>query len=345
MQPVNNSKQPAVSIILPTYNRARFLPGAFASICSQSFQDWELIVVDDGSTDNTRDLVSDALRSVCQRTQYIAQPNQGPVSARKTGLKNAMAKHIAFFDSDDIWLPHHLQDCVVALQAHPEVDWVFGSCRVLDHSTESVLTPSTFYEAGKPRPFLKLRTRTAGQLRIIDDPKTLCCAILHGLGAGLQNSVIRRDVLGLFLDISDKAIVGEDQILLIRAISSGYRFAYLDQVHVDYKVHAGNSSAAANNSPLEKHIAIRETVIGGLEELRRSIALNRSQRRALDRRLSQEYFWKLGYSLLWQNGRRAEALRVFQRGLALYPWDVYFWKTYLLAMGRSFLAAPAQSRT
>src|SRR5262245_27498581 len=113
--PAHLRTPPAVTIILPTYNRARFLPQAFASIREQTFTDWELIVVDDGSTDNSGDLVALLSADLGPRVRYIRQDNRGPNAARVTGLRAAAGAYVAFFDSDDAWLPHHLQDCVDAL--------------------------------------------------------------------------------------------------------------------------------------------------------------------------------------------------------------------------------------
>ena len=75
---------PRVSIILPTFNRARFLPEAFASIRRQHFLDWELIVVDDGSTDETDAVVRQSLHDVTQPVKYVKQENQGAYGARNT---------------------------------------------------------------------------------------------------------------------------------------------------------------------------------------------------------------------------------------------------------------------
>src|SRR5262245_20654457 len=104
--------QPArVSIILPTYNRAPFLPQALASIRSQQYTDWELIVVDDGSRDDTPLVVARLFADTPQPTRYVRQENQGAYAARNTGLGVAQGEYVAFFDSDDLWLPHHLRNC------------------------------------------------------------------------------------------------------------------------------------------------------------------------------------------------------------------------------------------
>src|SRR5262249_36572306 len=129
-----------------------------------------------------------------QPVRYVAQENRGAYGARNTGLDHARGRYVAFYDSDDVWLPGHLADCATSLDSNPDVDWVYGACRVVEYETGRVLAPSTFYGGGRPRPFLRLRTRPVGDLRIIDDPGADRAMMLHGLFCGLQNSVIRRRV-------------------------------------------------------------------------------------------------------------------------------------------------------
>lgn len=185
---------PTVSIILPTYNREKFLPEAFAAIAAQEWTDWELIVVDDGSTDNTRELVPELTNEFEQSVQCIYQDNQGAYGARNTGLDHASGKYIAFYDSDDLWLPHHLKDCVEALEANPDVDWVFGACQIVNSDSNEVVADSTFEIGGKLRPFRKLATQDFGRLKVIADDQQLKTILSHGLFAGLQNSLIRESI-------------------------------------------------------------------------------------------------------------------------------------------------------
>lgn len=111
---------PEVSIILPTYNRADSLPRAIASVVEQRFRDWELIVVDDGSTDNTAAVVE----GVDPRVRYVRQTNGGCYAARNTGLKASSGRLITFLDSDDEWLPHYLELTVGFLRASPADQFV-----------------------------------------------------------------------------------------------------------------------------------------------------------------------------------------------------------------------------
>ena len=109
------STRPRVSIVLPTYNRRDTLPRAIESVRRQSFEDWELVVVDDGSTDGTRDLLDGADAGI----RLIVQENQGVAGARNTGLAAASGSLVAFLDSDDEWPRHHLALATAFFDAHP----------------------------------------------------------------------------------------------------------------------------------------------------------------------------------------------------------------------------------
>jgi glycosyltransferase involved in cell wall biosynthesis len=96
---------PTVSVIIPTYNRAVMVKKAIQSVLEQTYTNYEIIVVDDGSTDQTRELVT----SLSDKVVYVYQPNSGRSSARNHGIRLARGKYIAFLDSDDLFLPTKLQ--------------------------------------------------------------------------------------------------------------------------------------------------------------------------------------------------------------------------------------------
>jgi glycosyltransferase involved in cell wall biosynthesis len=324
-----------ITIILPTYNRAKFLPEALAAIAGQQWTDWELIVVDDGSTDGTRELVQELTRGWSQPVRYIYQENQGAYGARNSGLDHAKGKYIAFYDSDDLWLPHHLQDCVDALDANSDVDWVYGACRIVDLTTGKEISPSTFYVEGHARPFLGLAARFRGAVRIIDDSQAACCQILHGLYCGLQNSVIRTHVFQSYRFDTALRNEGEDQVVVIWALSNGFKFAFIDNVHVVYNVHESNSSSASLSLPVEKKRRVHEALIAGFERLKTIAPLSTAERLALAKRLGEEHFWHLGYATHWMHGNKKAALASFRRGIAAWPWDWRFYKTYSISAIRT----------
>lgn len=110
-------RNPLVSVVIPTYNRAWILSEAIDSVLDQDFKDFELIVVDDGSTDATQDLLS----KYGHRIRIIEKENGGVSSARNRGILSAKGKLIAFLDSDDVWLPRKLTHQVNLFREDPHI--------------------------------------------------------------------------------------------------------------------------------------------------------------------------------------------------------------------------------
>ena len=110
-------KPPLVSVIIPTYNRADWLTEAIDSVLAQSYPSCELIIVDDGSTDRTRELIA----GYKQPLHYLYQPNQGVSSARNLGIRSATGQYIALLDSDDLWLPQKVEQQVAIMEQCPEL--------------------------------------------------------------------------------------------------------------------------------------------------------------------------------------------------------------------------------
>jgi glycosyltransferase involved in cell wall biosynthesis len=322
-----------ISIVLPTFNRSPFLPAAFASVGAQTHVAWDLIVVDDGSTDDTPAVLERLCAGFDHPVTVVRQANAGAYAARNTGLDHARGDAVAFFDSDDLWLPHHLERCASALARHPDLDWVFGACRMEDMETGRVTEPSTFYVAGRPRPFLSLRHRDDGPLKIIEDDRTTQMQIRHGLYCGLQNSVIRRRVFEGRRFWPDYLVV-EDEMFVIRFLAEGGRFAYYDDPHVIYRVHGGNSSGSAVGGDPLRNIRIFAEMVRALERVDRDAALPPSARRDLRRRLAHERFWGLGYSGYWQSGDGARARASYRQALREWPWSPRMWKTFAASLLR-----------
>lgn len=332
---MGQAERPRVSIVLPTFNRSRFLPDAFRSISSQSLTSWELLVVDDGSTDDTKTVVERLSASLPQRVTYHYQPNAGAYGARNTGVDLAVGDYVAFYDSDDIWLPHHLLTCATALDENADVDWVYSSSELVNLESGQLLDPHCFYlRNGQPRPFMRLVHDVRGSLRVITDKAAIQCQIESGLYCGLQNSVLRRRVFDRFRFVAEPRNEAEDQVFPIRAMAAGFRLAYFDDVHVRYHVHTENSSAAGKDIGLQKLRRVWEPLIDGYRRLEDEIALTSSERRALKRRIARDLFWQLGYTGYWASGDRRSAIDTYARALRVWPWNLAQWKTLVIALCR-----------
>src|ERR1051325_8453881 len=117
------SQVPAVSVVIATYNRARLLAETLDSVLKQRFQDFELIVVDDGSSDDT----GQVLAGYGDRLRWFHQSNRGPSAARNLGVREARAPWIAIQDSDDLSAPNHLELLYRYAQKHPDCGMVFAN--------------------------------------------------------------------------------------------------------------------------------------------------------------------------------------------------------------------------
>jgi glycosyltransferase involved in cell wall biosynthesis len=124
---------PRVSIVIPAYNCAKFIEETVASIQSQTFADWECIIVDDGSRDATLEVIR-GLATADARISTATQQNAGPASARNNGLAitDARSAYIVFMDSDDVWFPEALATLIAKLEAHPEAVGVHALGRNID---------------------------------------------------------------------------------------------------------------------------------------------------------------------------------------------------------------------
>jgi glycosyltransferase involved in cell wall biosynthesis len=130
--PLAGDSAPRVAVIITTYNRRDFVGEAVASVLAQSVADFELLVVDDGSTDNTEEVVRPYLQD--KRVRYVSKANGGQASALNFGLARTSAPLVCFLDSDCRWLPEKLEAQLAALRDHPAVGVVYGENEVIDAS-------------------------------------------------------------------------------------------------------------------------------------------------------------------------------------------------------------------
>jgi glycosyltransferase involved in cell wall biosynthesis len=117
---------PAVSVILPAYNAADTIAAAVGSVREQTFHDWELIVVDDGSSDGTWDVVSSLTADSDHEHAIRLEQNQGLAAARNTAIARARGEWIALLDADDTWTPEKLDRCMTYLDEHPDLRVVYS---------------------------------------------------------------------------------------------------------------------------------------------------------------------------------------------------------------------------
>jgi len=125
---IHETMNPLVSVIIPTFNSAKYVGQAVESALGQTYGNLEIIVVDDGSSDDTRESLEPSLKHI----RYLYQENKGVYAARNKGITSANGKYVAFLDSDDIWYPDKLSAQVDVLEAHPDFPIVHTDTSTID---------------------------------------------------------------------------------------------------------------------------------------------------------------------------------------------------------------------
>ena len=121
-----------VDIIIPSFNAAHYLPFAIESVMAQTYEDWRIILIDDGSTDNTKEMLSSFMRRLGPKLTYIKKANGGLPAARNTAICNSTAEFLALLDADDVWLPFRLEESLKAFRDNPDVGLAYGYVSRID---------------------------------------------------------------------------------------------------------------------------------------------------------------------------------------------------------------------
>ena len=218
---------PTISVIMPAYNCARFVTHAIESILAQTWQDWELIVIDDGSTDATPDILA---RINDRRVVVVQQENSGAAAARNTGLRIAHGDFIAFLDADDLYLPNALNDLVDFLHEHPKVDVVFSDGYFGDEHGQFTMRLS------EHRPGLHTGD--------ILEPLVLSPSVISGIICTMSRRAFFK-ANNIFFD--EDLVIGEDWDFWIQVAARHARFDYMDRPTCVYRVHQTNTTRTAND--------------------------------------------------------------------------------------------------
>ncbi len=137
------NNQDLISIIIPAYNAEKYIQETIESVLKQTYKDWELLIINDGSTDSTEQIISTFLNDT--RIKHIIQKNAGVSAARNNGIEIAKGSFICFLDADDAWVETNLEIKIKKLQALPEIDFVFSNTFFVDEKLNFIrkMNPGT----------------------------------------------------------------------------------------------------------------------------------------------------------------------------------------------------------
>jgi len=226
-----------VSVVIPTYNRAGFIVETIRSVLAQTFDDFEVIVVDDGSTDNTREVVESFKN---HRILYIYQTNAGVSAARNTGIKASSGTYIAFVDSDDVLLENALELSVTVLEKSQQVAFSYGKAYLMDD---------------KQHIFGSRQQREKGSY-IREGREEIKKAIIKGNHIPTSTIVVRRkhlEEVGHFNTFFKNG--SEDFDLWVR-LATSHAVAYIAKPLIIYRVHASSISRTHKLAEIEKNNGI-----------------------------------------------------------------------------------------
>ena len=207
-----------ISVITPVYNGATTIQETIESVLKQTFSDFELIIIDDGSQDSTTEIVSKIEDS---RIKLFSYPNAGPAASRNRGIAHAQGKYIAFIDADDLWTPKKLEAQLKALQAHPQAAVAYSWTNHIDDLGQFVCSGLNNNFNGDVYPKLLFRN-----------------FLEHG-----SNPLIRRDVfseVGNF-DESWQCVGVEDWDMYLR-IAAKYHFVCVPLPQILYRISTNSLS-------------------------------------------------------------------------------------------------------
>jgi glycosyltransferase involved in cell wall biosynthesis len=285
-----------VSVVIPTYNRGHLLPRAIQSVLAQTFSDFELIVVDDGSTDHTIEVVRGFADP---RIRWLGDTmNRGPSAARNKGVREARCGLVAFLDSDDEWLPRKLDLQVARLDADPDPRTAVAYCRVCTYDD---LTQRPVHEFGEPREGALFHDLLTGW---------------HPVTTSLF--LVRRAAL-LEVDGFDETLLcGEDYDLWLRLAQATYRFVAVNEVLV---VKHENAGGHLSKDPLAKLSAHERMIQKWRPTITRHLGRGayrrwRGRRGAL---LQHVYFERVREAA--SGGQRADTWRWTLAMLKSLPWS------------------------
>ncbi len=307
---------PLVSVIMPAYNTAAWIAESIDSVLNQDYPAKELLVIDDGSTDGTLEI----LRAYGDRIRLITQRNQGSAVARNAGLDAAHGEFIAFLDSDDVWLPGKLSAQVRYLQAHPELGMIYSRWRAW-------------------KPDAQGRYPTAVELGVSDEAAdTLPGTVPQGSG-WLYNRLLFGSLLHTITTMARRELVervghfdpelkrGQDYDYWLRA-SRLTEIHKLDVVHALYRLHGDGCIKKWPGINYEQRVLEKALAQWGLQGPNGE----QSDARAVRHRLAGTCF-DFGYHHFWE-GDATLADRALHEALRLHPTRATYWRYAALSLAR-----------
>ncbi len=283
---MNTQAEPRqVAVIIPTYNSAAYLARAIKSVLTQTYCHYQIVVVDDGSTDDTQVV----LKSFEGQIVSLYQPNSGQACARNRGIRSSQSRYIAFLDADDEWVPRKLEKQIAFLEDNPDFAMVYSDC----------ITSGTGPFAGPH--FARIGRPATGRV---------FAQFLDNCNVFTPTVVVRRDCLESVGAFNESLRVSEDFNLWLRIAAVGKIGAIEEALAIRHPRHSSLSSTTPANQMLANSVACFEDV------LQRCTTLPPNERNALRHKTASRHYEYGSYLLLGAEHRaaRVQFFEAMRRG-------------------------------
>lgn len=280
-------KEVKVSVVIPTYNSVRFVTEAIDSVLAQTFTNFEILVIDDGSTDNTKEVLAEKYGN---SIYYFYKENGGVSRARNFGIENAIGKYVAFLDADDVWMPEKLEKQVSLMESDEKISLTYVATQKVDKDLHylSSIAANTY-----------------------EDYTESLLLNLNIVAGSCSSAMVRREILLQTDGFDSKFTTYADWEFWLR-LSLLTKFAPINEELVKYRVVKGSMSS--------KPEVTKKDALGVLDKFFNLPNLPEKYKRLQNKSFSNQLMIISGEFL--HNGKVRESLNCIWQGIRLYPQNI-----------------------
>jgi glycosyltransferase involved in cell wall biosynthesis len=310
-----------VSIIVPVYNREEKIKRLISTVEKQTFKNWELIIVDDGSVDGTLSVIKEAAFNDPRIVPIKNVNSKGPSGARNTGLERASGKYIAYQDSDDEWIPSHLEIMVSYLEKYSDkIDIMSANALRKTENDGAVfkydeLDIEDIKESILDDAFL-LNPNLVFDKQLRDHVLTTQC-------------IVGKSELLKINKWNENLVAAEDNLHNLQVCASKPKIAHIKNFHTVYWIHDDNITNAKGKHSPKKMEPIHKSFVEYWRNIRETFPLTAEQLKYVQLNLASTLAWQLAYNTYEFEGRYLQAFVYYAKAIRIDPLNTKLYKSSL----------------
>jgi glycosyltransferase involved in cell wall biosynthesis len=325
---VDTKSTPLVSVVIPFYNREKWLPISVNSVLQQTLSDWELILVDDRSTDDSLAVAEEFARAD-KRIRCVPNTHlQGPAGGRNQGVELARGRYVAFLDSDDEWLPHHLETMISYLERYPDrIDLMTANPINKNHFTGN--------EYEDKLDLSRWRYEQLEDVYLLDKEMFFSLALVSRT-IYAQTLVAPRSLFDR-IRFNEDIYCCEDCFMWLEIGYHRLNVGHIQKPHIIVWKHDDNTTNCNGLHSAERRLRPNLGIENYLQNILRRFTLTGSQKDHVNAQLADHCVWAIGYNCYRAMGDFESARRYIGKGIRLRPFKPVYWKVYLSTLVKQYL--------